>query len=392
MTLCSAALLLGLLSLSSTRAATPPGRELLNQITEQTFAGDYDVAEHKLRELGQQFPNHPAGDFYQASVLFWRINPDLSNAEYDARIILHLQQCIAKALPLADVDTTRVDGLHYLGLCNTYLGRLEAQRGNLYAGGSRGEKGRDHLERAIALCQTTNSVDPTCEDLYFPFGAYAYYAGRLPRFMQWMNFLWFVPRGSTEQGLMALERARTRSTLHGLGATSLLANIYTLFEPGRSARGLELSSQLIARFPDNPYLDVEHANVLLASSHAAQALEHARQAVGKSAKGVRNYDAPTALNAHLAEAEALLCLGRLDDAEGVLRGLRRDPRFDQLTGTPRIALLQGMLADLRGERAKAILLYEEARDHEGRTWNRQASKLARKYLEDPYRGQPQPAP
>ena len=87
-----------------------------------------------------------------------------------------------------------------MGLAYTYLGRLDAHRGKLYSGGMKGEKGRKYLEEAMAQCTPTSHTqnkqlakNAACEDIYFPYGAYSYFAGRLPQLLKLFNFLWFIP-------------------------------------------------------------------------------------------------------------------------------------------------------------------------------------------------------
>ncbi|MBN2361393.1 MAG: hypothetical protein JXR83_18220 [Deltaproteobacteria bacterium] len=358
---------------------------------EANFAGDYDAATAIFERSRAAFADHPAPDFYLATVLFWRNNVDPSNPRHDAAIVRFLDSSIAKAEERLRRDRDDVEALHYLGLGYTYRGRLKAHRGQVYAGGVDGETGRDHLQRAIALCEKDPAAAPRralgnpCEDVYFPFGAYAYYAGRLPRFLKLLNFLWFVPRGTTEEGLAALERARSHSDLHRLGAASLLADIYLLFEPGGAPRALQISSELASRFPDNPFIDLEQAQILAAAGQHSAALERANGILGKAARGVRNYDRVVELGARLVQAEVALAQNRLADADAVLVALRRDPGNLDNSLTPRLALDQGMLADLRGQRAAALAFYREAIAYKGRAWNRQAAKTAERYLEQPYR-------
>lgn len=354
---------------------------------EATFGGDYDRADALFVRLAELKPAHPAADFYRASVLFWRHNEDASNPDADAAITSHLQHCMSKGRALLDLDPEHIDALHYLGLCATYLGRLDAHRGRMVAGGSQGEKGRRWLERAIKLCarpgadRISELGTRPCADLAFPYGAYGYYAGRLPRFLRALDFLWFVPSGSCVEGLRELERARRDSDLHRLGATSLLVNIYSMFEPGQGSRALELSRQLLERFPDNPFLDVEHAAVLNRLGRHDQAEGWAQGVLAKARQGRRGYSIVIALSAELEVAEADLARLRLGAAERRLQRLSADVRLQNNTQTPRIWLLFGMLADARGRRDEALRWYEQVDAAAGRVWNRPAIKRARRYRE-----------
>jgi hypothetical protein len=355
---------------------------------EANFAGDYDQAAAIFSSVAELDAAHPARALYQATVLFWRTNPDPSDPQYDEAIFGLLDEAAQKAEARLDRDGKDLVALHYLGLAYTYRGRLEAQRGRYYRGGVSGEKGRDQLEKAIRLCQRVPKDAPqkatVCEDLYFPFGAYSYYAGRLPGALRALNFLWFVPRGSCAEGLKALERSRERSTLHGLGARSLLAAIYGLFEEEGAPKGLGLARELSNRYPDNPFFDIDLSAHLSRNGEYAAAAAQAERVLVKVRAGLRNYTSAVELMAELALAEAEIGRGLQAEAAARLERLKGVPRFQGISQTPRIALAEGMLADVQGDRARAQKRYQECKEASGRTANRPAAKLAERYLEAPY--------
>jgi tetratricopeptide (TPR) repeat protein len=369
-------------------------RELDNQIRaillegiEANFSGDYDAAARTFARVGDLDPGHPAQDFYQASVLFWRNGLDTSNPRYDEEIQNHLSRTIEKARVRRNVEEGRLEALHYLGLAYTYQGRLEAQRGRYYTGGTHGEKGRAYLEEVVETCSLQEPADrpAACEDVTFPLGAYRYFAGLLPSVLQKISFLWFLPRGTTEEGLRELEQARETSELHRLGATGLLARIYALFEEDQGQRALALSSELADRFPDNPWLNIRHAELLLSQGKYTEATALAGQVEDKVKRGLRNYDEISSLAAQLVQAEAAMEEGDPERAAAILLPLGAENQRYRNTLTPKIDLLQGMLEDLRGNRTRALTFYEEAARHKGRTRNREASKAAERYMKEPYR-------
>jgi len=364
-------------------------REELKAGVEMVYSGDYDRAWEFFTDLSKTSPLHPGPQFYKVSVLFWRTSADAGNPLYDEEITALLNTSIGKAEAWRERDPQSVDALHYLGLGYTYLGRLEAHRGRIYSGGVHGEKGRDYLEQAIAMWESPANSDAltdgyACEDVHFPFGAYSYFAGRLPAFLARFSFLWFIPSGTTEEGLAALERAQDKSDLHALGATNLLINIYSIFEKDQADRALELSREMVARFPYNAGIDVEHSNVLNRAAAHGEASAHARSVLAKVDAEAPYYDRMVEFGARLAIGEAAVYEGRLDDGRSVLEELRSDPSFQNNTLTPRIALLLGMLSDLEGKREQALTYYKEVTGYEGRTWNRQAEKQAEHYMEIPF--------
>jgi tetratricopeptide (TPR) repeat protein len=374
-------------------------RILINGI-EVNFSGDYDRAAEIFSTIDKEDPNHPSQSFYQAVVLFWKISVAEGSPLIINSIRQHLNKAIEQSEDILKADENDPDALHYLGLAYTYLGRLEAQSGNMYKGGVLGERGRKYLERAIEICEQENcsenkpetepETEPDaarcrpCEDLYFPLGAYSYFAGRLPQFLQAINFLWFIPSGSTEEGLNAIERSYTRSDLHRPGAQSLLASIFLSFEINRIDDARKLSDDLVRRFPDNPYLEIQHADILMASGQNQAAAENARKIIEKADHGLRSYDAIVRQRALLVKAEAAIRQGNTSAAREILAQLKNNPTFQNNSLAPHTDLLLGMQADVEMKREKAIGYYEKAESYEGTIRNRIVARKARQYLKEPF--------
>lgn len=362
---------------------------MLLQGIKANYAGNYDLAEDIFNRVGEKAPDYPAADFYQATVLFWRGSVDHSSPEYDAQIRLRLEGAIQKAQALLDNNPDDIEALHYIGLAYTYLGRLDAHRGRYYKGGVKGETGRKYLEKAIRLCEgESRGKQPpdctVCEDLYFPYGAYIYFAGRLPRFVKWFDFLWFIPSGSSADGLRALERARSNSCLHNLGAVNLLSSIYAFFETGTITEALALSRELITAYPDNPHLDLKHARILLTAGQFQEASRYAASVADKAQSGKPNYDKITWLGARLIIAESDLYQGKRGRFNDTIAALEADPDLRGNTLSSYIDLLKGMAADIDGDRDAAMAHYETAVAYKGPQRNPYVVRKAKRYLENAF--------
>jgi tetratricopeptide (TPR) repeat protein len=367
-------------------------RQILINGIEANFSGDYDRASKIFSTIAKEEPSHPAQAFYQAVVLFWKSSVAEGNPIYADLITQHLNKAIEQSELMLSADESNLEALHYLGLSYTYLARLEAHSGNMYKGGVMGERGRKHLEHAIEVCTNQNSRGKgpdvadclTCEDIYFPLGAYSYFAGRLPQFLQAINFLWFIPSGSTEEGLDDLERAYSKSDLHRFGAQSLLADIFLSFEENRIHDARKLSDGLVRRFPDNPYIEIQHADILMASGQNQGADESAQKIIVKVEIGLRNYDAVFRQRALFIKAEAAIRQGNTAAARKVLAQLKKEAEYRENALTPHTDLLLGMMADIEMKREKAIEHYERAESYKGSLRNRIVSRKAKQYLEKPF--------
>ena len=385
-------LLVCLVGATPVTASWETRNRILQEGIEANFAGEYDQAAEIFSRIGKEDPDHPSRAFYLAVVLFWRSSMDPGDSRYVDRIRAYLNQAKAQAEKLLDMDPDDLDALHYTGLIYTYLGRLEAHSGRLYQGGVLGEKGRRYLERALAVCRQDNALPDgtaadccrSCEDLYFPYGAYSYFAGRLPRFLKWISFLWFIPSGSTEEGLAAIQRAYENSALHRLGAKSLLVGIYLNFEEGRLELAHDLSRGLIERFPDNPYLEYQHARLLIAEGRYRDALRQSESILHKVEGGLRNYDVLVRQGALLVRAEAAIHLENRSMADQSLKKLENNPAFQKNSLWPYTDLLRGMVADWENNRKTAVAYYEKAQSYEGGMKNRIVSRRAGAYLKNPF--------
>lgn len=366
-------------------------QDSLLQGIEACFAGDYDAAWNRFDQIETLDAVHPAREFYLSTVLFWRNNVDHNNPRYDGQIRELLRQCLSKSQAMLEKDPDNIEALHYAGLAYTYLGRMDAHRGDFYEGGVKGENGRQYLEKALAECerrqrQPNQEACDLCEEVYFPLGAYTYFSGRLPRFLRLFDFLWFIPKGSTDEGLEMLSRALEKGCLHRLGAQSLLTSIYATFEQDKIEQARVLSSDLIRRFPDNPYLDLEHARILLNNGRIQAARQHADGILKKVSAGKRNYDDVVELGARLIMVEAELNQKDIRTASNRLAQIQNNPAYQNNTLTGRIFLLEGQIADLQGRRRAAEAAYQKVVDAEAHRVDRTTKKKAELYLESPFNG------
>jgi len=354
------------------------------------FSGDYDTAWTIFDRVKDMDPVHPSREFYQATVLFWRNNVD---HRYDSQIKKLLLTSLKKSEKRLEKDGKDIEALHYMGLAYTYLGRMDAHRGKLYSGGVKGETGRKYLEKAMEYCrkkygktpakETDNSCN-VCEDIYFPYGAYSYFSGRLPKLLRFFNFLWFIPKGSTEEGLKALSRVQEKGCLHQLGTQTLLTSIYSRFEEDRMEDAFSLSKKLVKRFPNNPYLDLEHARLLILLGEYTSAFEHANKILSKVSGKQKNYDVVVELGARLIIAESALNDKKVNEARTQLEDISNQPQYQNNTLTACIFLLKGQLADLQEKRKEAISYYKSVLASEGHLFNRTANNKAKLYLDNPF--------
>lgn len=341
-----------------------------------SLRGEWSEAERAFAGIRALDPTHPAGAYFPAQVLHWRQYED----ELDPRLHAPLVEALERAVGLAErrIEANDDDAEAYLygGQALIELGRHLALTGHVVSGGSKGEDGREWLERALAL-------EPDRADAACPLGAYYYFASLVPRAAKMLDWLWFVPKGDHDRGLALLARCREDSRLRSLEARWLLFYIQGRFESPPPPEALEMGRSLRAEFPDNAVIHAELARLLLHRGALDDAIDEARRVEARVLAGDATYDAKIGNLARHWRARAQLLQGDLDGALATVE--RIDPAGPPYwIGAWRL-LTRAQVADLRGERTKALGLYERIIDLDERDDISTAVAAARRCIEAPCR-------
>jgi tetratricopeptide (TPR) repeat protein len=150
-----------------------------------------------------------------------------------------------------------------------------------------------------------------------------------------------------------------------------------------------LGRDLLSRYPGNPDLYFATANAASQLGCTAEALEIARRVARNMAEGRPHFNSDIA-----ARYNQLLGKIYMDQGEHAtaLAFFKRaieaptPPRYRWVTAWAWTR--SGMIHDLQGEREEAARRYRKALAVEGEGI---AKDVARRYLEEPYRGRPRPA-
>ena len=363
-----------------TRAADPGSDSVRSRIEEgieRNFAGDWTGARTTFESIRSLDPTHPAGWLFPVTSLWWTIALDPGDPTHDERMVAELERAIELAQARIDDDPDDVEALFYWGQALGYLGRLAAERGRFYQAGTLGEDGRVLLERALDL-------EPSYEDPKFPLGAYYYFASLVPGALRWFDFLWFIPKGSEQEGLRLLEEARSGGELNGRGASFVLLRIYARFHEGGAERALAIGTELRERYPDNAVFHLEMARVLGEMGHTDEALATLDEIDAKVRARVRTYDDRASTAANVWRARALMIAGRVDDAEAVLRQFGPDGPTSPRRARAWVLLTRGEVLDSRGRRKEALAFYDRVRDLERPYRDTHARVEAARFQDEPF--------
>ena len=225
-------------------ARTLTGGDQLSAVYAQILNTRFDRAEATLATACGPAPRE-ACQVLEATTTWWRIliNPD------DTSLDDEFQQRVAAAIAATERWTERqpasAEAWFYLGAAYGARVSWRVQRKEHVAAARDGKRIKEALERALEL-------DADLSDARFGIGLYKYYAAIAPAFARFFRFLFLLPGGNREEGLVDMEAVHTRGVLLRGEADYQLHWIYLWYEH-QPQRALDLLRALAAQYPANPH-------------------------------------------------------------------------------------------------------------------------------------------
>ncbi len=174
----------------------------------QTVACDFDEADATFRMLETRWPDHPAGYFYRAANLYYKLL-DFETDDWKGEF----EDLIGKAtsLGIRSIDGGASDPwiLFYTGSAFGYLGMYQAMTGTMLPGLLNARRGEKYMEMAAR-------ADSALYDAQLAIGTYLYWSSK---YLRW--FFWVPDR--REEGMHLARRAVDKGKysrwigLNGLG-------------------------------------------------------------------------------------------------------------------------------------------------------------------------------
>ncbi|MBM3222368.1 MAG: tetratricopeptide repeat protein [Candidatus Tectomicrobia bacterium] len=242
------ALLLTLLlsvTVPATVLAHPPMQELVQRTLGLIYNMAFDEALQAAQHITDTVPTHPAGPFLRASTYWQRrlvVYESQQRASLLTQFLAATEQARARAAQLPPAQATEAD--FYLGAVYGMQARMYFVEQYYLRALLTARQGSVHLQACVAR-------DPAWYDAYAGLGTYHYVLSRVPDFWRPLVQRLIGLPGDREQGLQALEQARTAGQLSAPEATSLLAKIYALPEEQQYDRAAHLLEHLVQRYPQN---------------------------------------------------------------------------------------------------------------------------------------------
>ncbi len=327
----------------------PAVDRLVHEGVRQSDDGDYDAALRTWERLKALAPHHPAPHVHAVDTLYWLQVQEDDSGDYDEAIARESEAAIreSEAWLAEHPDDPRAH--FYLGAALINRGRLHGIRLEIYRAGRLGERGRVALERALAL-------DPTLHDAKFPLGLYSFYASQVPNLFQWLDFLWFVPKGDAELGIRYLGEAYEDGDLYRFAGGFFLAHVRTFYGEANLAEALAVTKDLHARHPHNSLVHLELVDLLLTVSQYDDVITEARAL--EAHPGNQLHHRGRVNMARIWRARAELYRGRPETAWTTLEPFGDDGPKNPDWGNRWVRVTRGQILDVQGQRERAIAQYE----------------------------------
>lgn len=359
----------------------PEVRARMLSATDLLLNLDADAAEAECQRLLALPRGEAAGRFCLALVTLTRAEDrDDPTPELD-RFLGQVGDAIAAAETLERSRPADAEVKLLLGLAHGSKALVDGGRKNYLGAWKSLREAHRRFEEALRL-------DPDLTDAYYGLGLYNYSLGRLPALLKPLVSI-ALPSGDPAHGLPELERVAEQGLYLKMTARVALLHLYAGPEE-KYAEALRLGRDLVARYPGNPDLYFVTAYAASELGRTAEALEIARRLARRMAEGRPQFTADLAARYnqllgkiymdHGEYATALTFFTRSIEAP-------TPPRYRWVTAWAWTR--SGMIHDLEGDREEAVRRYRRALAVEGEGI---AKDLARRYLDEPYRGRIPPAP
>lgn len=211
---------------------------------EQVYNLEFEKAEKTFGEVARAKPTHPAGHFFLAMVMWWRILIDIENEQFDDQFYDALDHVIELCDDMLDRNEQDVTALFFKGGAIGFKGRLKAHRSSWFDAANAGRK-------ALPIVQDAYALDPKNYDILLGTGIYNYYAEVIPNEYPFVKpLLLFVPPGDKAKGLQQIKSAAEKGKYANIESTYFLMQIYYHYEKDYQ-KALDLALSLTTRFPNN---------------------------------------------------------------------------------------------------------------------------------------------
>ena len=220
-------------------------------------------------------------DVIRAVALWWQINLDPADRQYDAEFSRLAEHAIRESGAWTSREPLRAEAWFARGAAYGVRAQWRVERGARLAAARDGKHIKTALEQALTL-------DPAMHDAKFGIGMYRYYADVAPAAVRMLRWLLLLPGGDRQAGLRQMIEARQQGRVIAGEADYQLHLIYLWYE-NRSHDALAIIRALQTRYPRNPLFALTEARIHDVYFHdAATSAAVLRALIARAAAGEIN--------------------------------------------------------------------------------------------------------
>jgi tetratricopeptide (TPR) repeat protein len=345
----------------------------------QIYSIKFEEAESTFAIVQKDFPEHPAGVFFDAMIVWWKILLDLQSESYDDLLNDKLEIVIDRCEDILEEDKTNVDAMFFKGGALGYRGRLSALRSDWFDAAADGKD-------ALPLVFLAYELDSTNTDVILGFGIYNYFAEVIPEvFPPVEPLMIFFPEGDKEKGLEQLKFVGENGKYAKYEALYFLMTSYYSFEKNNN-EALKYARILNDEFPDNARFESFCGRINVRKNNYDRAFEIFSSILNKYNLRYTGYtdrikrEADYYLGVYYKQNDSLsVAETHFLNCESLSRKVDRDEESGFLVN---VLLYLGELNDIKGDRIKAVKYYEEVLDLNEFS---NSHYKAEKYIKSPYK-------
>ncbi len=340
---------------------------------------EFEDADREFGQVIEQRLDHPAGYFFQAMTLWWRILINLDDESKDVRFYSMLEQVIDMCDKRLDQNPKDVTALFFKGGAIGFRGRLRANRGSWLKAVKDGVF-------ALPIVRTAFELDPGNYDVLLGIGIYNYYAEVIPdNYPLVKPLMIFFPKGDRKKGIDQLRHAALQAKYARVEAEYFLMQNYFYYEKEYTP-ALQLAQDLHFKYPCNPVFHRFLGRCQVRLGYWAEAFKSFTEVEERYRNRQLGYEMADGREAYYYIGKWYFMAGKYGES------LKNFFECDELSRTldkegpsgfmSMANLYIGMIYDLQQKRDQAIAQYEKVlkmKEFES------SHKEARKYLQQPFR-------
>lgn len=345
----------------------------------QIYNIKFKKAEATFLTVQKEFPQKPAGKFFEAMIDWWRITLNPESKKYDNIFIKKLDATIEFCDKILDKNPNNVDAIFFKGGALGFRGRLHALRKDFF-------KAALDAKEALPLVNRAYKLNPKNKDVILGFGIYNYYAAEIPKQYPFIKpFMIFFPGGNTQKGLQQLKIVAKEGKYAKIEATFFLLTLYYRYEKNYD-EALKYAKILVRKFPDNPLFLSYYGRIYVRKNDYLTAGKIFLREVKKCDEGLPGFGIGFKREADYYVGMKYKLENKIDSAIVYFKDSEKLSRIldkKKVTGfLINSVLYLGMFYDQLGYRNLAIEKYKEVLKLK-EFWH--SHEQAKKYLKHPYK-------